>query len=288
MDADLLKSFLAVADLGGFSAAGKQLGLTQSAVSLRIKRLEGRLGITLFNRTSRSVALTEAGAVLVPYAQRVLRLNGEAEEAIVKSAKAQNVRVGMTDEQAVAYLPYLLPIFTRTYPEARLEVVCDQSPRLVERVHDGLLDLAITIRHPDCGGGTVVGHENLRWIAARDFSPAAQDIIPLAVNPDGCVYRASAIAALNRAGRRWRIAFTSANPTSTNIAVKAALGISVKTERALPDGCRLLGPDDGLPPLGSVVVEMHLATSAPAGQIRAIRDLLLEAAGRYQGFTHAA
>jgi DNA-binding transcriptional LysR family regulator len=151
-----------------------------------------------------------------------------------------------------------------------------------------LLDLAITIRHPDCGGGTVVGHENLRWIAARDFSPAAQDIIPLAVNPDGCVYRASAIAALNRAGRRWRIAFTSANPTSTNIAVKAALGISVKTERALPDGCRLLGPDDGLPPLGSVVVEMHLATSAPAGQIRAIRDLLLEAAGRYQGFTHAA
>ena len=62
----------------------------------------------------------------------------------------------------------------------------------------------------------------------------------------------------------------------------------MKTERALPDGCRLLGPEEGPPPLGSVVVEMHLATSAPAGQIRMIRDLLLDAAGRYQGFTRAA
>jgi DNA-binding transcriptional LysR family regulator len=284
MDADLLRTFLAVADLGGFSAAAKQLNLTQSAVSLQIKRLEARLGGGLFTRTSRTVALTEAGATLVPFAERILRLNGEAEDAIVKSATAQQVRLGLTDEQAVAYLPFLLPAFTCAYPEARLEVVCDQSPRLVERVHDGLLDIAITIRHPGSTGGIVVGQESLRWIASEDFAPAGQTVLPLAVNPDGCVYRASAIAALNRAGRPWRVAFTSANPTSTNIAVQMGLGISIKTERALPDGCRLLGAEDGLPPLGSVLVEIHLIAPAPSAPVRMVREALLNAAARYDGF----
>lgn len=287
MDADLLRTFLTVADLGGFSAAAKQLNLTQSAISLQIKRLEERLGISLFKRTSRSVALTEAGTTLIPYAERILRLNGEAESAIVKSAPEHKVRLGLSDEQAVAYLPHVLPAFTQAYPDARLEVVCDQSPRLVERVHDGLLDIALTIRHPGTAGGTAIGEENLYWIASEDFSTGHHDVLPLAVNPEGCVYRAGAIAALNRAGRHWRIAFTSANPSSTNIAVQTGLGVTVKTARALSKGCRLLQPQDGLPILSSVIVEMHFVSAATAEPILMIRDLLLEAAGSFEGFNPA-
>lgn len=288
MDADLLRAFLAVADLGGFSAAGKQLNLTQSAVSLQIKRLEERLGVPLFKRTSRTVSLTEAGATLVPFAERILRLNGEARDAIVKSSPAQTVRLGMTDEQAVAYLPFVLPVFTGACPDARLEVVCDESPNLVERVQDGLLDIAITIRHSESNSGAVIGQESLRWIASEDFDPARYDVLPLAVNPDGCVYRASAITALNRAGKRWRIAFTSANPTSTNIAVQMGLGVSVKTERSRPDGCRLLAPEASLPPLGNVLVEMHVIGPAISEPIRMLRNLLVEAAQRHDGFIAAA
>lgn len=287
VDSDLLKAFLAVAELRGFSAAGKQLNLTQSAISLQIKRLEEKMGVALFARTSRSVTLTEAGATLVPFAHRILRLDGEAEEAVVNSAMTQQVRVGMTDEQAVAYLPNLLPSFTNIYPKTRLEVVCDESPQLVERVHDGLLDLAITIRHSASVGGTIIGHEDLYWVAAMEFPFPAESPIPLAVNPDGCIYRASAIAALNRVGLPWRIAFTSATPTSTNIAIKTGLGISAKTARALPEGCRLLRSEDGLPSLGRVTVELHLMTPAPNGPVRFIRDLLIDAARKCDGFSPA-
>lgn len=287
MDTDLLRAFLAVAELRGFSAAGKQLNLTQSAVSLQIKRLEEQIGVSLFNRTSRSVALTEAGTTLVPFAQRMLRLKGEAEEAIVKSAATRQVRIGLTDEQAVAYLPHLLPAFTQAYPEIRLEIVCDESPQLVERVQDGLLDLAMTILHPGSNGGMIIGYENLYWIAANDFSFSSDGLIPLAVNPDGCIYRANAIAALNGASLPWRIAFTSATPASTNIAVQTGLGISVKTVRALPDGCRLLRSEDGLPSLGRVTVEMHMITPAPGGPVRMVRDLLIEAAQKGKGFVAA-
>lgn len=288
MDADLLKAFLAVAETGGFSSAAKRLHLTQSAVSLQIKRLEERVGATLFSRTSRSVALTDAGATLLPYAQRILRLNEEAEEAVATTASAQQVRVGMTDEQALAYLPDILPAYKLSYPDARLEVICEESPRLVERVHDGLLDIAIAIRHPGRTGGTVIGRECLRWVAAQDFRLPEHDPVPLAVNPEGCVYRATMIAALHRAGRPWRIAFTSASATGANIAVRAGLGIAAKAERALPEGCRFLGESDGLPPLGSVIVELH-SSAAPINEpTRAFRDLLLEAAARHEGFVAAA
>ncbi|MFW6024611.1 MAG: LysR family transcriptional regulator [Dichotomicrobium sp.] len=287
MAPDLLRAFLAVAELGGFSAAAKQLNVTQSAVSLQIKRLEERTRVSLFHRTSRTVELTEAGAILVPYAQRILRLHGEAREAIASSARVQDVRIGMTDEQAVAYLPLMLPVFTKSYPESRLQVTCGTSPELVERVQDGLIDLAITIRHPDVTGGTVVGQETLCWVASDAFCPAAHDDIPLAVNPEGCVYRASAIAALNRSGRRWRIAFTSSNPASTNIAVQSGLGITIKAARSLPSGCRILGAQEGLPPLGSVFVEMHSVGPVLSEPVRMIRDLLLETAEQHDGFVAA-
>lgn len=287
MDPDLLKTFLTVAELGGFSTAAKQLNVTQSAVSLQIKRLEERMRVSLFHRTSRSVELTEAGAILLPYAQRILRLNGEARDAIACSSRTQEVRVGMTDEQAVAYLPYMLEIFSRTYPDARLQVICGTSPELVERVHDGLIDIAITIRHPDVSRGTVVGQETLCWVASDDFYLPAHEEIALAVNPEGCVYRASAIAALNRVGRRWRIAFTSSNPSSTNIAVQAGLGITIKAVRSLPRGCRVLDSRDGLPSLGSVVIEMHSIGPVLSEPVRMVRDLILETAEQHEGFVAA-
>ncbi|RIA56873.1 LysR family transcriptional regulator [Dichotomicrobium thermohalophilum] len=287
VEPELLKAFLAVAELGGFSAAAKQLNVTQSTVSLQIKRLEERVGSSLFHRTSRTVTLTEAGAILVPYAERILRLNGEAQDALACSSHVQEVRVGMTDEQAGAYLPYILPVFTRSFPDYRLQVFCDTSPVLVERVHDGLLDIAITIRHPDARGGTLIGQETLCWIGSGDFELALDEDIPLAVNPEGCVYRASAIAALNRIGRRWRIAFTSSHPISTNIAVQTGLGIAVKAVRSLPRGCRVLGGQEGLPSLGTVAVEMHTSGPVLSEPVQMIRNLLLQTAERHEGFVAA-
>lgn len=287
MDPDLLKTFLTVAELGGFSAAAKQLNVTQSAVSLQIKRLEERIEVSLFRRTSRTVELTEAGTILLPYAQRILRLNADAREAIATSSKIQEVRVGMTDEQAIAYLPFMLPIFTKSFPDARLQVTCDTSPELVERVHDGLIDIAITIRHPDVAGGTTIGQETLCWVASEDFCLSGRDEVPLAVNPEGCVYRASAIAALNRAGRRWRVAFTSSNPASTNIAVQTGLGVTVKAVRSLPPRCRLLGDQDGMPSLGTVIVEMHAIGPLLSEPVRMVRDLILETAEQHEGFIAA-
>lgn len=257
MDVELLRAFVAVADSGGFSAAARSLNRTQSAVSLQIKRLEERVGAPLFRRTSRQVALSEAGGTLLPYARRLLRLQEEAQEAVGRGAQTQVLRLGLPDEQALAYLPELLPHFARAHPEVQLAIVCDQSDLLVERLADGLLDLVLAIRHDPASSGEHVASEPLVWVAAEDYRPAPDAVVPLALHGEGCAYRAEGLGELGRRGRRWRVAFTSQSPTGINLAVQAGLAVTVKAARSVPEGCRVLGEAEGLPPLQPAVVELH-------------------------------
>jgi DNA-binding transcriptional LysR family regulator len=102
-----------VAETGGFSAAARTLNLTQSAVSLQIKRLEQQTGVDLFQRNSRRVRLTEEGGALLPYARRFLNLQESARSALAQARLRPAVRVGLSEEQAGCYLPAILPVFSR-------------------------------------------------------------------------------------------------------------------------------------------------------------------------------
>ncbi|MEQ8965788.1 MAG: LysR substrate-binding domain-containing protein [Azospirillaceae bacterium] len=264
MDSDLLRAFVAVVDTGGFGAAGRALGRTQSAVSLQIRRLEDRAGARLLDRTRHSVSLTDDGAAFLPYVRRLLRLEAEALASLGEDREAAPLRLGLSDGQALAYLPGVLPAFHAAFPAVRLEVVCDVSPALVARIAEGRLDLALTMRHGGEGADAVIAHEPLVWVAAEVFRLAPGAPLPLALNPPGCVYRAHALAALRAAGRRARIVYTSSSLNGLDMAVASGLAVTVQANRAIPDGCRVLaagagGPAGDLPRLPAVDVQLHLA-----------------------------
>lgn len=272
MDHELLRAFVAVADSGGFGLAGRSLNRTQSAVSLQIKRLEQQLDETLFARTSRSVALTPAGERLLPYARRILLLQEEARTAVARDDMAEILRFGIPDEQALIYLPELLAAFTRGYPALQLEIVCEQSPVLVEQLQNGQLDLVLAIRHQPTLTGMAVMSQPLCWVAADDFR--VPNRVPLAVNPDGCVYRAQAIERLSRVGRDWRIVYTSQSPTGINLALLSGLAVAVKATRSVPEGCRIL--TDELPALSPAVIELHRSPASHTPALEAFADCLIE------------
>ena len=158
MDLELLRAFVAVAECGGFSPAARSLNRTQSAVSLQIKRLEERLGAQLFERSSRRVALSEAGGGFLPYARRMLRLQEEAREAIGRSGQKEVLRLGLPDEQAMAYLADLLGPFAQEHPEVQLashDALSEEERALAIEVDTARpLDLA-----------AIAG----RWLAAAPF-----------------------------------------------------------------------------------------------------------------------
>lgn len=274
MDTDLLKAFVTVAECEGFSAAGKVLHRTQSAVSLQIKRLEERMGEALFERTSRSVVLTDAGGRLLPYARHILKLQEEAMRVMGAERQGELIRLGTSEEQASTYLPELLPRFAERYPDVRLEVICDISAAQVHAFQEGLLDAVLAIRHMPTQSGRLLGREPLVWVVAEEVRLDAWDILPLALNPEGCVFRAHAFAALGREDRYWDVRYSSQSPTGINLPVQAGLAMTVKTPRSIPHGCRIVGDAEGLPPLGHVEIEMHRSPGRSSEAFTAFCDEL--------------
>lgn len=260
MDTDLLKAFVAVTETGGFSSAGKLLHRTQSAVSLQIKRLEDRVGEPLFKRTSRNVVLTPAGGRLLPYARHILKLHDEAMRVMGADSPETLIRLGITEEQASTYLPELLPRFAREYPQVRIEVICEASSLLVQDFQNGLLDVVLAIRHTPTQSGQLLGREPLIWVASGAHE-LCLDPLPLALNAEGCIFRAHAFAALGREELHWDVRYTSQSPTGINLPVQLGLATTVKTPRSVPERCRIIGPDEGLPELGYVETELHRSPS---------------------------
>lgn len=259
MDTDLLRAFVAVAECEGFSAAARILNRTQSAVSLQIGRLEDRMGEPLFQRDSRNVVLTAAGGRLLPYARRILSLQDEARRAIGDDRRGELIRLGVSEEHATAHLPQLLPRFARLHPEVRLEITCNISSALVQDFQDGLLDVVLGVRHEPTRTGRLLGREPMVWAVQAERDLADWDVLPLALNPEGCIFRAHALAALGRTEQAWNLRYSSRSPTGINVAVRSGLAITVKTPRSLPGDCRVIAPEEGLPGLGFVEIELHRA-----------------------------
>lgn len=259
MDRELLRAFVAVAETEGFSAAANMLNRTQSAVSLQIKRLEERVGATLFHRTSRTVALTEKGARLLPFARQLLHLEEQARASIAPEPSREVIRFGLTEEHATAYLPHILNVMARAHPGAQIRIVCGISSGLVQAFQDGKLDLVLAVRHQPIQTGRILGVEPMLWVAKESFEAPPHAPLPLVLNPEGCIFRAHALAAIGGVGRTWREPYVSGSPTGVNVAVQSGLALTIKTPRSVPDGCVDIGDRLGLPQLGLAEIEMHVS-----------------------------
>ena len=248
VDTLLLKSFIAIAENGNFTHAANSVGRTQSALSLQIKKLEDGLGCELFDRTSRKVALTEQGEIFFGYAKRIIQLQWEAFSRIKEPDVEGEIRLGTPEDFATHYLPDVLATFKLHHPRVQLNVRCDLTLNLVDDFDQGKYDLALIKRDPQhVKGGTKVWREPLIWVAADQYQP--EKPLALVLSPQPCIYRARALAALDRAKRTWRISYTSPSLAGTIAAVKAGLGITVLPSNMVPDGLHAVKTEMKLPGL---------------------------------------
>ena len=233
LDMDLLRSLVAIADCGSFSAAAAKLGRSQSAVSLQIKRLEETVGHTLLERCQgRVTGPTAEGATLVDYGRRILRLNDEAYSCFAQPALVGHLRVGLPEELMESVFPKVLADFSRACPRVKLSVRCDLSVRLAAQADAGELDLAIAKqvagqRQPTEGvEWRILRREPLIWLTGEGSDAARQPPLPLAVFHEGCVFRVAALAALTAAGLTWTTAFVGGSYTAMRHAVVSGLAVT--------------------------------------------------------------
>jgi DNA-binding transcriptional LysR family regulator len=275
VDLDLLRAFQAVVESGSFAGAAEQLGCTQPAVSLQVKRLETLFGQTLIER-ARPARATESGQTVLGYARRMLRLNDELLGRFDDRREGVVLRVGIPNDFSVAMLPVALSRFAATEPGIILDLQSDLSTSLLEGLRAGQLDLVVAMTAERVSDLAVqTWSERLVWIASPDVRPTADRPMPLICYPEGCVYRGRMLKRLAEEGLNWRIAMTSSSFTSIIAAVEAGLGVSAFAESTAPE--KLVAERrKPWPDLGTISVGLYRHPDSSNGAGQRLADYLLE------------
>jgi len=285
LELDILRTFVAIADTGSFTAAASIVFRTPSAVSMQIKKLEDMLGRPVFARDARSVSLTNDGVILLGYAKRLLSLNREAVSEFISPEISGVVRLGAPDDVGERILPDVLKRFAKTHPKIAVDVVIDMSTNLVKRLEERRLDITLltcqTNQVPE--GGEVLLTEQLVWAGAKGGSAHLCAPIPVSMWEEGCAWRAGAVEELDARKISYRIAYMSAHTAGQRAAIMSDLAVAPLPKSFVGDDMVVLGEADGLPPIGSYSLGMIVRTDAEApvcaaaDHIRATFESLREA-----------
>lgn len=256
LEIGLLRTFVLLVEEKSVTKVARRLNRTQPAISLQIRRLEEAAGFPLFEADLRHLRLSRHGEMLLPHARTMLRLDEEARLRLAADEVEGRVTLGCPDLYAAFLLPETLARFRASYPAVEVTVRCALSRQLAEDMSDGLVDLAIATRMPGVaprvGIGTVLRPEQLVWLGAEGGSAHRADPLPLAMLPDGNLYRDFALAALDRIGRRWRIACISESIAGLQAMALADAAVCVLAQSVRTPGLVALPPSGGLPALESV------------------------------------
>jgi len=253
LDPDLLRAFAYIAEEGSFTRAAERVGRTQSAVSMQVQRLEAMLGQRVLTRgKGGSVSLTPHGRYLLDRAREVLALNEEIWRTFRAPQMHGTVRLGTPDDYALRYIPAVLRRFAETHPSVDVDVTCSSSSPLLAKLKAGELDLALISEghQPINWPSDLLWRGPLVWITSEKYSPHRLDPVPVALAANDCSWRTAAVRALEGAGRRYRVAYTSETQAGTLTPVIAGLAVSISPITAVPPGVRVLPAGDSLPPLG--------------------------------------
>ena len=262
IDSELLRTFVAIADQGGFTRAAEVLNRTQSAVSMQMKRLEEDvLQRALFLKEGRQLGLTAEGQLLLGYARRILKLQSEVINSL-REPHMVGVRVGTPDDYVMRFMPSILSRFAQTYPMVQVELHCEPSFNLLQRKD---LDLTIVTREPGKEIGQLLRQEQIVWAQAAGFDLNEQSTLPLAMFNAECFCRDWACNALDSMGRDYRVAYTSPSLSAIIAVVSAGLAITAQLQSLIPADMRILGEEDGLPkmPSASIVLLRNAQTRSP-------------------------
>ncbi|WP_443060798.1 LysR substrate-binding domain-containing protein [Streptomyces sp. NBC_00448] len=248
-----LRTFLAVAQTLSFTQAAKRLDLRQSTVSQHVRRLEEAAGCRLFLRDTHGVDLTEDGEAMLGFARTILAANERAAGFFTGTRLRGRLRFGVSEDFVLTRLPEILAAFRHEHPEVDLELTVELSGILHRMLDAGQLDLCLAKRPGPGGPGQLVFQDTLVWIGSERLRLDPHRPVPLIAFPPPGITRARALDVLERHGRAWRVACTSASLSGLVAAARAGLGVMAHAQSLVPAGLVRLPPRTaGLPELGGV------------------------------------
>lgn len=255
LDLDAVRSFVRVAELGSFTRAAEVLQTTQAAVSLKLKRLEDRLGWRLLERTPRYVQLSSQGAAFLEHARELLEVHDRA--LTVFAGARQRLTIGISDHVAGPELPAMIARMNAQDPRLLIEIRIGSSGDLLQGFDRRELDAVIVRQHSGRDDGEVLAEERFGWFAGPLWQHRADEPLPLATLAEPCGVRAMAAQHLDAAGISWTEVFVGGGVAAVAAAVMAGLGVAALAPRMLPLGAVDVGSRLALPQLPRLPVLLH-------------------------------
>lgn len=275
LDMTSLRSFVAVADSGGVTKAAGYLHLTQSAVSMQLKRLEEALDVSLLDRSNRAVSLTAEGEQLLSYARRMLALNDEIYTKLTSKDYEGEITLGVPHDIIYPYIPPILRRFAADFPRVQIKLVSAPTRRLREMFGRGQCDAILTTEEQPGPGGEALVELPLVWIGAEDGTAWKQRPLPVAFCSN-CIFRSGVLKRLDESEMSWEMVVDSDLDNAVEAVVSADLGIHAAITGVYPRLTAPIAHDGALPDPGKTQIALYLQNREEP-VLSALREMVVEA-----------
>ena len=273
LDLTSLRSFVAIVDAGGVTRAAGFLNLTQSAVSMQIKRLEDMLDLELLDRSGRKVGLTAAGEQLLGYARRMLSMNDEVFGRLTEAANVGEVVLGVPHDIVYPSIPQVMQRFAKEFPKMRISLISSFTRVLKAQFARGECDVILTTEDGVDPGGETLVELPLVWIGAPGGTAWRGRPLKLAYEHN-CIFRQGVQAALDAQGIRWEMAVEAESTRAVEATVSADLAVHTVLAGSEPPYVERINHGGALPELGRMKVNLYVADPAHGPAVEALAALI--------------
>lgn len=256
LDLTALRSFVAVADSGGVTKAAGSLHLTQSAVSMQLKRLEESLNVALLDRSLRAISLTPAGEQLLSYARRMLALNDEVYGRLTATEFEGEVTLGVPHDIVYPAIPNVLQRFAAAYPRVKVNLISSFTRGLKKQFARGEVDVMLTTEVGVDPGGQILREVQEIWVGAPNGNAWKQRPLRLAYE-GSCIFRSGVQRKLDEAGISWEMGVESNSTRTIEATVSADLAVHTMLEGTEPPYFERIQHGGALPELGKMNVNLY-------------------------------
>jgi DNA-binding transcriptional LysR family regulator len=257
LDLGTLRSFVTIADSGSMTRAAGRLFMTQSAISMQIKRLETSLGLSVFDRSSQGMKPTTEGEQLLQYANQMLSLNDEIMGRLTSPDYEGVIRLGVPSDVIYPHVPNAIRDYTRDFPRVQVKFSTSRTQLLKEQFEMGQQDIILTTEHEPEPGGRIINTQTLMWTGAEDGVAWKKRPLPLCFCKN-CSFRPFATGALDAAGIGWVDVGGTEDDLASDAMASADLGIRAEMECVIPAGRQRIDHGGQLPELPAFSIALYV------------------------------
>lgn len=273
LDLTALRSFVAIADAGGVTRAAGFLNLTQSAVSMQIKRLEDSLGVELLDRSARKVVPSAAGEHMLSYARRMLALNDEVYGLMTRTQYEGDLTLGVPHDIVYPAIPQVLQRFAAEFPKVKVRLTSSFTRTLKDQYAKGECDVIMTTEDSVEPGGETLTDLQMVWVGAPGGQAWRQRPLPLAYE-QRCIFRQGVQERLDAAGVPWILTVDSDNTRTVEATVSADLAVHTVLEGSEPRHMERIHHGGALPELARMKVNLYSSKAVRSPAIDALTRMI--------------